>query len=129
MSNDYNFNYNTFLSVAASVARRATGTVPCDAAGLAMAVVLAAGTGAAAACGCSGGVILAAGACCVCVWRGAGCAALVRPGAVVMRRVGAESAEAAACVLKRPDVGALRLILRCGVRGPTRVSIFQSSAQ
>ncbi len=91
-----------------------------------MAAVLAAGAGAATACGCSGGAILAAGACCSCVcdWKGAGCAALALPGAVVMRRVGAASDDAAACVLKRPEVGALRLILRCVVRGPTHMFIF-----
>jgi hypothetical protein len=47
---------------------------------------------------------------------------------VVMRRVGAESAEAAACVLKRPEVGALRLILRCGERTNT-CFYFQPCAQ
>ncbi len=114
------------MSDAARVARRAMGTVPCDTVGLAMTAGLAAAAAGAACvaecCGGTGAASVAAG-----VFNGlgcTGCAALAEfaPGAVVMRRVGA-----AACVLKRPEVGALRLILRCTMRMRARVESEMSA--
>lgn len=105
-------NQSTVLSDAARVARRAMGTVPSDTVGLAtMTAGLAAAVGAACVAECGGGIgaaSVAAGLFKDLGCRGCTALAVCAPGAVVMRRIGA-----AACVLKRPDAGALRLILRC----------------